>query len=101
MLTSFLRGLATLTLTLGLMMMVALAPHGRRTRPNGSGSRSKATRALGNTEARIRAYTPQFDNVNGFNAGGGFYAITLGPYQPRRGAAFAGGTGGGGPHPVR
>jgi hypothetical protein len=35
--------------------------------------------ALGNTEARIRAYTPQFDNVNGFNAGG-FYAITLGPY---------------------
>jgi hypothetical protein len=35
--------------------------------------------ALGNTEARIRTYTPEFDNVNGFNAGG-FYAITLGPY---------------------
>jgi peptidoglycan hydrolase-like protein with peptidoglycan-binding domain len=81
MLMSFLRGLAALTLTFGLMMMVAAAPAQAQDPTERVWIQIESYASLGNTEARIRAYTPQFDNVNGFNAGGGFYAITLGPYQ--------------------
>jgi hypothetical protein len=79
MLTSFLRGLATLTLTLGLMMMACRGPRAGAGPDRTGLDPDRKLRGLGNTEARIRTYTPQFDNVNGFNAGG-FYAITLGPY---------------------
>jgi hypothetical protein len=79
MLTSVLRGLATLTLTLGLLTMAATGPARAQDPTERVWIQIESYAALGNTEERIRAYTPQFDNVNGFNAGG-FYAITLGPY---------------------
>lgn len=33
------------------------------------------------TEQAIRAYGAQIDDVNGFNLGGGWYAVALGPYS--------------------
>ena len=100
MLTSFLRGLAALTLTLGLCMIVTPGPARAQDPTERVWIQIESYAAMGNTEARIRTYTPEFDNVNGFNAGG-FYAITLGPLRPRRGAARSGRACRGGPHPVR
>ncbi|NKX43884.1 serine protease [Roseicyclus persicicus] len=37
---------------------------------------------LGETESRARAYAQLLDNVNGFQARTGLYAIALGPYAP-------------------
>ncbi|MEQ8430739.1 MAG: serine protease [Roseovarius sp.] len=34
------------------------------------------------TEQAIRAYGARIDDVNGFNLGGGWYAVALGPYAP-------------------
>jgi S1-C subfamily serine protease len=34
------------------------------------------------TEQAIRAYGARIDDVNGFNLGGGWYAVALGPYSP-------------------
>ncbi|KPQ13940.1 MAG: putative peptidoglycan binding domain [Rhodobacteraceae bacterium HLUCCO18] len=79
MLTSFLRGLAALTLTLGLCMIVTPGPARAQDPTERVWIQIESYAALGNTEARIRTYTPEFDNVNGLNAGG-FYAIALGPY---------------------
>jgi peptidoglycan hydrolase-like protein with peptidoglycan-binding domain len=79
MLTSILRGLATLTLALGLVLAVAGGPARAQDPQERVWIQIESYASLGNTEARLRAYTTVFDNVNGFNAGG-FYAITLGPY---------------------
>jgi peptidoglycan hydrolase-like protein with peptidoglycan-binding domain len=79
MVKSFLRGLAALTLTLGLVLAVAAGPASAQDAQDRVWIQIESYASLGNTEARLRAYTPEFDNVNGFNAGN-FYAITLGPY---------------------
>ncbi|MDG4647665.1 trypsin-like peptidase domain-containing protein [Roseibacterium sp. SDUM158017] len=75
------RGLAALTLTLVLVMALAVGPARAQAPQDRVWIQIESYASLGNTEERLRAYTPQFDNVNGFNAGG-FYAITLGPYAP-------------------
>ena len=79
MVMSFLRGLATLMLTLGLVMMVMQGPARAQDPTERVWIQVESYAALGAADARIRSYTPEFDNVNGFNAGS-FYAITLGPY---------------------
>lgn len=79
MLMSFLRGLATLMLTFGLMLTVTLGPAAAQDPTERVWIQIESYADLGNADARLRSYTPNFDNVNGFNAGG-FYAITLGPY---------------------
>ncbi|MCU4652906.1 trypsin-like peptidase domain-containing protein [Roseibacterium sp. SDUM158016] len=79
MLTSFFRGLSALTLTLGLMLALAAGPARAQDPTERVWIQIESYASLGNTEARLRAYTPEFENVNGFNAGG-FYAITLGPF---------------------
>lgn len=76
---SFLRGLATLTLTLVLMVFFAGGQAQAQNPQDRVWIQIESYASLGNTQARLRSYTPEFDNVNGFNAGN-FYAITLGPY---------------------
>lgn len=40
---------------------------------------------LATAEARVRAYSQLLDNVNGFRATTGLYAVALGPYEPDTG----------------
>ncbi len=40
---------------------------------------------LGTAEARVRAYAQLVENVNGFRATTGLYAVALGPYEPEVG----------------
>jgi S1-C subfamily serine protease len=79
MLTSLYRGLATLALTLGLMLAVTLGPAAAQDPAERVWIQIESYGSLSNTTSRLLTYTPEFDNVNGFNAGA-FYAITLGPY---------------------
>ena len=76
---SLLRGLATLTLTLVLVVFFAGGQAQAQNPQDRVWIQIESYASLGNTQARLRSYTPEFDNVNGFNAGN-FYAITLGPY---------------------
>ncbi len=77
---SLLRGLATLTPTLVLVLVLIGGPAPAQNPQERVWIQVESYASLGNTQARLRAYTPEFDNVNGFNAGN-FYAITLGPYE--------------------
>ncbi|MFW5641613.1 MAG: trypsin-like peptidase domain-containing protein [Roseicyclus sp.] len=79
MLTSLFRGLATLVLTCGLLLALGLAPAAAQDPAERVWIQIESYASLSNTTSRIRTYSPEFDNVNGFNAGA-FYAITLGPY---------------------
>ncbi len=73
-----LRGLLTLTLvaTLGLLF------------PRGAQAQDRvflqieAHPDLATAEARVRAYAQLVENVNGFRATTGLYAVALGPYDP-------------------
>ena len=58
MLTSFLRGLATLTLTLGLVMIVTLGPARAQDPTERVWIQIESYAALGNTEARMRFPVP-------------------------------------------
>jgi peptidoglycan hydrolase-like protein with peptidoglycan-binding domain len=79
MLTSLYRGLATLALTFGLMLAVTIGPAAAQDPAERVWIQIESYASLSNTTSRLLTYTPEFDNVNGFNAGA-FYAITLGPY---------------------
>jgi peptidoglycan hydrolase-like protein with peptidoglycan-binding domain len=42
----------------------------------------EAQPTLSSAQDRVRAYAAQFENVNGYYLGGGWYGIALGPYAP-------------------
>jgi len=50
----------------------------------------EAQPTLGQAQDRVRAYAVQFEDVNGYYLGNGWYGIALGPYSPEDAAALLG-----------
>ena len=50
----------------------------------------EAQPTLGQAQDRVRAYAVQFEDVNGYYLGNGWYGIALGPYSPDDAAALLG-----------
>ncbi|MEJ6395297.1 serine protease [Gymnodinialimonas sp. 2305UL16-5] len=81
MLTHFFRGLLALTIAMALAVMT-LGPAQAQDRV---WVQIEAHPDLATAETRVRAYAQLVDNVNGFQAVTGLYAVALGPYEPALG----------------
>ncbi|PRY25034.1 sporulation related protein [Aliiruegeria haliotis] len=69
-----------LFLSLVLTLFLAAAPGAGRAQDS-AWVQIEALRTLAEAEARARAYSSAFQNVNGFRMPGGWYGIVLGPYS--------------------